>query len=1176
MHRTLLRQLRRSLGVADEAAWEKLCARLEALADGGGGDEALRSLASGLASLVAQVDASYVQAERDLALRTRSLALSSAELNALNGRLQERIDEQERVFAAVRRMIDELGGQASPAGGEGLDELLAGIATLLHEHETSRVLLRRLVETLPDLVWLKDGNGVYLDCNPRFEAFFGAPRAEIVGRTDYDFVDAELAAFFRANDQRAVDNGGPTVNEEWVTFASDGHRELLETTKTPMYDDRGRLLGILGIGHDISAQRQIEDALRESEQHFRTLANTGSVMIWTSGLDKLCNYFNEPWLRFTGRSLEEELGDGWTTGVHPDDLARCIDTYVNAFERRESFLMEYRLRHADGDYRWIDDRGCPRYDSQGGFLGYIGYCNDITERKRVELALRESEQRFRSLFEQVPNISVQGYDAERRVIFWNAASEKLYGYSAAEALGRRLEDLIVPPAEHEDLRRAHRRWMDGGAPIPAGELILLRKDGSEVPVFSSHVMQRGAGSEPEMYCIDIDLSALREAEARLRLAASVFTYAREGITITDAAGTVMEINEAFSRITGYTRAEILGQNPRVLKSGRHDEVFYQHLWADLAAQGYWQGEIWNRRKSGEIYPALLTISAVHDARGQVLHYVGLFADISAQKAHEAELEFLANHDTLTGLPNRNLLHDRLAQAMAQARRRGLAVAVAYVDLDGFKGINDLHGHETGDRLLQTLAAQMKASLRESDTIARLGGDEFVAVLVDLPGNQGFQPFIERLLAVVGSEIDVDGVGLRVSASIGVTLYPQEEVVDADQLLRQADLAMYEAKLAGKNRYHVFDAEQERSTRGRHQSVARLRRALLAGEFVLHYQPKVDMRSGRLIGAEALIRWQHPELGMLLPGAFLPEIEHHALAIDVGEWVIDTALAQIGAWAADGVVVPVSVNISAQHLQRVDFAERLQALLQAHPEVEPALLELEVLETSALEDMAHVSAVMKACARMGVGFALDDFGTGYSSLTYLKRLPVKVLKIDQSFVRDMLDDPEDLAILQGVLGLAVAFGRIALAEGVESAAHGERLLQLGCTQAQGYGIARPMPAAALPGWARAWTPPPQWAAGRILDAARLELLHAAMAFRIWSRRCVDGPADEGATAESAPEALTLWQLHGEAGGGGDAVLGEALAGVAAAWRDGPGDESARARLVAAADVVLARVDALLRA
>jgi diguanylate cyclase (GGDEF)-like protein/PAS domain S-box-containing protein len=602
--------------------------------------------------------------------------------------------------------------------------------------------------------------------------------------------------------------------------------------------------------------------------------------------------------------------------------------------------------------------------------------------------------------------------------------------------------------------------------------------------------------EAQRDLLEAQMRQRERADEQLRLAANVFAHAAEGITITGLDGKIIDVNDAFCRITGYSRDEVVGKNPNILSSGKQDAAFYADMWRSLVQQGHWHGEVWNRRKDGEVYAEMLTISTVRNAAGKPEQYVALFSDITAGKQHQSQLEHIAHFDALTNLPNRVLLSDRMRQAMAQTLRRGQMLAMAYIDLDGFKRINDLHGHEVGDEVLVALAQRMKPILREGDSLARMGGDEFAAVLVDLPNVADSVPMLTRLLEAAAQPLTLGELTMQVSASIGVTFYPQTDEVDADQLLRQADQAMYQAKLAGKNRYHVFDNEQDRSVRGHHESLDHIRLALERNEFVLHYQPKVNMRTGQVVGAEALIRWQHPERGLLAPAVFLPVIEDHALSIDVGNWVIDTALAQMALWRTAGLHLPVSVNIGARQLQDPQFVSKLAAHLAAHPSVAPTDLELELLETSALEDVVRISKVIEACKHLGVHFSLDDFGTGYSSLTYLKRLPVGLLKIDQSFVRDMLDDPDDLAILDGVIGLARAFGRRVIAEGVETVEHGEMLLQLGCEHAQGYGVARPMPADRIPAWASSWQPDVLWKQAQVVPHDTLPVLNACVEHRAW--------------------------------------------------------------------------------
>jgi diguanylate cyclase (GGDEF)-like protein/PAS domain S-box-containing protein len=601
---------------------------------------------------------------------------------------------------------------------------------------------------------------------------------------------------------------------------------------------------------------------------------------------------------------------------------------------------------------------------------------------------------------------------------------------------------------------------------PTGESIIVRT--------SKNPIQDEDNCIIGMVGIYEDITDWSHSQQKLKLAASVFVNAREIILITDTTGIIIDVNDTFTTTTGYSYDEAIGQNPRVLKSGRQSPEFYVDMWQALLKDGHWRGELWNRRKNGEVYAEMKTITAVHDKYGVTTHYVSLGSDITPMKNYQNQIEHIAHYDVLTDLPNRVLLADRLSQAMLHCNRHSQSLAVVFLDLDGFKTVNDAYGHDTGDDLLIALASLMKEALREGDSLSRIGGDEFVAVLADLSSVKDCEPVLERLLLAASKPVKVRDLVLNVSASIGVTLYPQDNV-DADQLMRHADQAMYVAKGAGKNRYHLFDTVQDDAVKVRRESLEAIRAALDNHQFVLYYQPKVNMRTGIVVGAEALIRWQHPVRGLLNPIDFLPVIENNPMMIEIGEWVIDTALTQINQWHGAELRLPIStsVNISAVQLQQSDFTKKLAELLAAHPDVDPCYLELEVLETSILEDVNHVSKIMNDCIALGVSFALDDFGTGYSSLTHLRRLPANLIKIDQTFVRDMLEDADDLAIVEGVIALAKSFKRDVIAEGVETIEHGTALLQLGCELAQGYGIAKPMPASDIPAWINDWKPDARW-------------------------------------------------------------------------------------------------------
>lgn len=607
----------------------------------------------------------------------------------------------------------------------------------------------------------------------------------------------------------------------------------------------------------------------------------------------------------------------------------------------------------------------------------------------------------------------------------------------------------------------------------------------------------GTGSLVGASSIPVDADASGMDESRLRLAASVFANTHDGIVITDAKGCILDINRAYTKISGYSSEEVIGKMPDFLKSDAHPIEFHKQIWQSLKKSGSWRGEICNRRKNGNLCPELLSISAVLDAHGEITHYVAIYTDITDLKKSQQKLEHLAYHDALTGLPNRVLLGDRILQALASARRRNGLLAICFLDLDNFKPINDTYGHQSGDRLLIEVTKRLKESVREADTVARIGGDEFALLLSELESTQEVSEILTRLLSRVAMPYQFDKVTAAISASIGYTLVPSDNG-DPDSLLRHADQAMYVAKQEGRNRFHLFDIEQDLRIRHRSESLSRVKKALENLELQLFYQPKVDLRQGKVVGMEALIRWQHPELGLLVPSDFLLPLGDHPLLMEIADWAIRGALTQIAKWRTLGLKLPVSVNISGSNLLHPEFVNRLANHLAAFPELSPRYLELEIIETATPENVTHVSHVIGKCRELGVEFSLNNFGTGYSSLLYLKRLPAKTLKIDQSFVRDLLTTPEGADAMTGILSLATAFKRKAVAEGVESIEQGIVLLRLNCEVVQGYAIARPMPANDVPAWVAKFQPDPAWEASLTLPWRRSDfpLLAAEVEQRRW--------------------------------------------------------------------------------
>ncbi|MEW6264317.1 MAG: EAL domain-containing protein [Thermodesulfobacteriota bacterium] len=551
------------------------------------------------------------------------------------------------------------------------------------------------------------------------------------------------------------------------------------------------------------------------------------------------------------------------------------------------------------------------------------------------------------------------------------------------------------------------------------------------------------------------IKRLRKAEERLRLAAEVFMNSLNGIFVTTEDSTIIDVNQAFCDITGYGREEVLGQKSSILKSDRYRPEFYKSMWTSLIDSGGWTGEIWNTRKNGDLFLAWLTINAVKDESGRLSHYVAIFADITNIKEAEEKIEYLAHYDPLTGLPNRVLLRDRLVQAMSQARRNNSLVALLSLDLDNFKVINESLGHEAGDKLLLAVAGRIRGVLRETDTLARLGGDEFAVILSDLRDNQGAAHVAAKINLAVTAPVQLGKAEVRPSASIGIALCPSD-AADTDDLIKHADSALHGAKAEGKNTYRFFISEMNVQALARFELEANLRRALDQDQFVVYYQPKVAVDGERLAGVEALVRWLHPESGLILPGKFIPLAEETGLIIPLGELVLEKACRQVRTWLEAGCrLAKVGVNLSARQFKDKGLEKTISRIL-SESGLPPEYLELEVTETTLVQDLNQAILMMNRLRRMGISFTIDDFGLGYSSLSYMKNLPVDFVKIDQSFVRGVPHEPSDVNVVKAVVSLAHSFHLEVVAEGVETQAQLDFLSSIGCDYLQGYLYSPPLP------------------------------------------------------------------------------------------------------------------------
>lgn len=681
--------------------------------------------------------------------------------------------------------------------------------------------------------------------------------------------------------------------------------------------------------------------------------------------------------------------------------------------------------------------------------------SDIARRREVEDALRRSENKYRELFwSNLDGIVISSLDGQ--VIDANPAFLNLMCYSLDQLKLQNFWSLIAPESEGMERFNLDNKVLRFGY-CDEFEASYINRFGNVVPVSVKTVAMRDSfGRINAVWRMVRDISEKRVAEERMQLAAKVFENTVEGIMITDADKRIRSVNRAFSQITGFGQQEVLGQKPDMLSSGRHDETFYEAMWSAINEHGSWQGELWNRRKNGEVYPEWLAISAVRNAVGEITHYVAIFSDLSERKAADERIQFLAHFDVLTGLPNRAHIQDRVELAIQNATRDNERLALLLLDLDRFKTINESLGHSAGDALLQVLAERIRSTLLTGEVVARQGGDEFIVLLplIADPGSAALAA--ERIREVLEPPVELFNHSISITPSIGISVFP-DDGRDFETLVRNADAAMYHAKSAGRNSYKFYTADLNARAREILEIESQLRYALDRDEFVLHYQPQVDLKTGEIIGAEALIRWQHPELGLLGPVRFIEVAEERGFIVQIGNWVIQEACRQLAQWRRQGLPrISLAVNLSTLQFRQQDLAVHLQRALSAHGLV-GSDLDVEVTESVIMDDVETTIHTIDRIKSMGLQLSIDDFGTGYSSLSYLKRFKADKLKIDRSFVRDIPMDADDSAIARAIINMAKNLNMTVIAEGVETIEQWKFLDREGCHAAQGYLLAKPVPA-----------------------------------------------------------------------------------------------------------------------
>jgi diguanylate cyclase (GGDEF)-like protein/PAS domain S-box-containing protein len=935
----------------------------------------------------------------------------------------------------------------SPADPEKFDP---GASTL------DPAIFKIMADTAPVIILLLDTQGVIQHVNPYFERLCGYRLDEIKGKDWFtSFLPARDHDRMRALFESAIHDLPIRGNINPIITSSGEEREI-EWHAQAMRTPKGDIASLLSIGLDITARKQAEDARNLSEQRLQLAVQSAHLGIYDHDYNTDTIYWSPELRTIYGFGPDETATiERMMERVLADDRDRLAAAIAEAHDPagNGSFGIEFRIRRDDGEIVWLDARSQTIFEGEGEDrrkIRTIGVLTDVTQSKRDQRTLQMMKFSIDHMGDKVTWIN-----SEAKVLYANIAACESLGYTEEEMLHMSVPDFDPDfpveawPQHWEDLKKYKSFTFESRH---------RTKDGRIYPVEISINYMR---FEDEEYNCGYarDISKRKQIEEELRIAATTFDT-QEAILITDHHATILRVNQAFQDMSGYSADELIGKNPRIFKSGRHDADFYRSMWSELVKSGRWSGEIWDRRKNGEIYPKAVTITAVYDDRQQVSNYVSVSRDISRIKETEREIHQLAFYDQLTKLPNRRLLLDRLRHTMAGSARHDWHAALIFLDLDHFKTINDTQGHLMGDRLLIEAARRLKGCVRESDSVARLGGDEFVVVLEELSRNADeaaaqAELIVEKIRGELCKPYALNNYDYISTASIGINLFrgQQESVED---LLKHADIAMYQAKTAGRNAVRFYDPAMQTAIDARVDLEDELRQALAKQQFRLHYQIQVD-KSRRPLGAEVLLRWAHPKRGLVPPADFIVITEDTGLIVPIGLWVLQTACEQLKAWRHDTLTrdLILAVNVSAKQFRQADFVSQVKRIL-LETGAPPSHLKLELTESTVLENIDDTITKMRELKLLGVSFSMDDFGTGYSSLQYLKMLPLDQIKIDRSFVRDITFDPNDDAIVQTIIAMSKALGLNVIAEGVETETQREFLERHDCPAFQGYLFGKPLP------------------------------------------------------------------------------------------------------------------------
>ena len=927
--------------------------------------------------------------------------------------------------------------------------------------KASEARYRSVVTAMSEGIVIQQADQRIVACNPSAERILGLSHDQLMGLTSMDprwrSIHRDGSPFPGETHPPVVTltTGRPQSNVIMGVHRPDNSLVWISINTQPLMNAGESLPYAVVVSFiDITARQLAEDALRENEEFLRLSQSAGHVGSFSWEVSSGQVRWSDELFRIYGVDPEQfEPNIESIMGlIHPKDRERIQRQLEDILATGRAMDYEYSIIRPNGEERLLWGHGEAIRDKAGKITRSVGMVQDVTERLRAEQALLLSEKNFRAMLEDA-NIGVLVHYQGKHE-YANTKLLKMLGYTLDEFRTTTMKD-IVDPVEFPKVEARNRARMEGQDVENVYDTILRTKHGVSLDVELTSTKTIWEGKPAGLVLLQ-DVTDRQQALDRMRKLSSALEQTADSVIITDAHGVIEYVNQSFEQVTGYSRDEALGQTPRLIKSDRQKPVFYAAMWKAILDGQVFNDVFINRRKDGSLYYEEKTITPLKEADGRITHFVSTGKDVTERIEIQERLQYMAQHDALTDLPNRVLLFDRLKLALVRARRHKRFLAVMFIDLDRFKYINDSLGHEAGDQLLQQLSERLRHCVRGDDTVARFGGDEFVILLDDVAREADVHEVARKILEALQPPFNIGTQQLFITASIGVSLYPNDGE-DSSTLLKYADVAMYRAKELGKNTYQFYSAEMSARAFERLTLESNLRHALERGEFHLFYQPQVNTMSGTVVGVEALLRWQHPKFGMVMPGEFMPMLEETGLIIPVGEWVLKTACDQLRVWHDAGwSSLRMAVNLSVRQFGSQSLIASVEEALKSMGG-NPALLELEITESIFMQ---HAMATAKALSELfsiGCRLAIDDFGTGYSSLAYLKRFPVNVLKIDHSFVRDIPDDKDDAEIVNTIIAMAHNLKIEVVAEGVETEEQIAFLRACGCDCMQGYLFSRPLPA-----------------------------------------------------------------------------------------------------------------------